>query len=171
MNVPSVSSHFFSPLAIHRSGVTVRLTKETLVLEVDLNWLTELFYETTYFVISSETLEFGPELVVVSGFHLLDGENDVFWHQRVQMQKIPLSVCRQLSRCIWSFPAWQVVLCMKKAIVEKVFPLVNSVGLNEQKPVFISKLFGSTQQYLTVLDKSNEIGMLYVTVGWMKWKI
>ena len=116
------------------------------------------------FVISGETLEFGPDLVVVSGFHLLDGEKEVFWRQRVTdaasaFVRLPTTIPVHLEL------ASMTSCALMKAIVEKIFPLVNSVGLNEQELVFISKCLGATQQDLAVLEKSNEIGMLYVTVG------
>ena len=113
------------------------------------------------FVISGETLEFGPDLVVVSGFHLLDGKNEVFGRQRVTdaasaFVRLPTTIPVHLEL------ASMTSCALMKAIVEKIFPLV---GLNEQELVFISKCLGATQQDLAVLEKSNEIGMLYVTVG------
>ena len=113
--------------------------------------------------ISEESLVFGPDLVVVSGFHLLEGKSEEFWLKRVReaanaFARIPTSSPVHLEL------ASMTSCSMMKAIVEQLFPLVNSIGLNEQELVFIAKCLGGIHLNLTELDSSAEVGMFSITL-------
>lgn len=113
-----------------------------------------------------ETLAFGPDLVVTSGFHLLNSDNDEFWRKRIAdaanaFARLPKSIPVHLE--LASMTSCPVII----AIVEQIFPLVDSVGLNEQELVFISKCLGGMQANLTELDKSNEIGFYSDLASWV----
>ena len=106
---------------------------------------------------SDETIAFKPDLIVVSGFHLLDSQDKEFWQQRISdaavaFSRLPHSVPVHLELASMSHCSVMV------AVVEQVFPLVNSIGLNEQELTFISRCLGGIHADMTAVNKKDEIG-------------
>lgn len=100
---------------------------------------------------------FKPDLIIVSGFHLLDNQNEEFWQQRLQsaaagFSRLPLDVPVHLE--LASMSHCPVII----ALVEQLFPLVNSIGLNEQELGFITRCLRGVHADRTEVAKKDEIG-------------
>lgn len=111
-----------------------------------------------------ETIAFKPDLIVVSGFHLLDSQNESFWQNRITdaeyaFMRLPHSVPVHLELASMSHCPVMV------AIVTQLFPLVNSIGLNEQELAFISKCLGGIHADITGLNGEDEIGKTAFTLS------
>ena len=110
-----------------------------------------------YLHFSDETIAFKPDLIVVSGFHLLDSQKEKFWQQRIAdaaiaFSRLPHSVPVHLELASMSHCPVMI------AIVKLLFPLVNSIGLNEQELAFISRCLGGIHADVDVVKKIDEIG-------------
>ena len=106
---------------------------------------------------SEETIAFKPDLIVVSGFHLLDSQDEQFWKQRITdaavgFSRLPHSVPVHLELASMSHCS------VMMAIVEQLFRLVNSIGLNEQELAFISRCVGGRHSDMIAVKKEDEIG-------------
>ena len=104
-----------------------------------------------------ETIAFKPDLIVVSGFHLLDSQDEGFWQKRIKdaavsFSRLPQSVPVHLELASMSHCPVMVT------IVQQLFPLVNSIGLNEQELTFISKCLGGIHADVTSVKKEDEVG-------------
>lgn len=101
---------------------------------------------------------FKPDLIVVSGFHLLDSQDPEIWQQRITAAAVAF------SRLPHSVPVHLELASMSQcpvmvAIVEQLFSLVDSIGLNEQELTFISRCLGGRHAKMKV-KKEDEIGMI-----------
>lgn len=83
--------------------------------------------------------EFGPGLVVLSGLHMMEGLGPSARDQRLDQVVALLS---QLSVPIHLELASMTDPVYMKRIAENVFPLVSSLGLNEQELLFLSRSLG-----------------------------
>lgn len=83
--------------------------------------------------------QFEPELMVLSGFHMMEGLQPEARDQRLdQVVELlsQLSVPVHLELASMTDPGFM------QRIVHKVFPLVSSLGLNEQELLFLSRAVG-----------------------------
>ena len=113
-----------------------------------------------------ETIAFKPDLIVVSGFHLLDSQKEKFWQQRIAdaaiaFSRLPHSVPVHLELASMSHCPVMI------AIVKLLFPLVNSIGLNEQELAFISRCLGGIHADMDVVKKIDEIGFYSDITSWI----
>lgn len=117
--------------------------------------------EVLYVLFADETISFSPDLIVVSGFHLLDSQGDQFWSNRITeaatgFSRLPRTVPVHLE--LASMTHCPVVV----AIMKQLFHLVNSIGLNEQELTFISRCVGGIHADLTAVKKQDEIGKIQI---------
>ncbi|XP_028390776.1 ADP-dependent glucokinase-like [Dendronephthya gigantea] len=113
-----------------------------------------------------ETIVFKPNLIVVSGFHLLDSQDSELWQQRITAAAVAFS---RLPR---SVPVHLELASMSQcpvmvAIVKQLFPLVNSIGLNEQELTFISRCLGGRHAEMRAVKKEDEIGFYSDIASWI----
>ena len=103
---------------------------------------------------------YSPELLVVSGLHLLEGQNETFRKRRVR------DLCSQLKKINPDIPIHLELASMVKKefmeeITEQLFPLIDSIGLNEQELGFLSKSLGGPHSTGEDIDQwPPEIGMI-----------
>ncbi|XP_027887641.1 ADP-dependent glucokinase isoform X1 [Xiphophorus couchianus] len=89
------------------------------------------------FVASLE--EFQPELVVLSGFHMMEGQGRELWGERLKeavatIADIPRGIPIHLELASMTDKDF-----MSRIMQEQVLPIVSSVGLNEQELLFLSQ--------------------------------
>ncbi|XP_030588178.1 ADP-dependent glucokinase isoform X2 [Archocentrus centrarchus] len=88
------------------------------------------------FVASLE--EFQPELVVLSGLHMMDGQGRELWEERLKEAVSAISDIRK------DIPIHLELASMTdkdymNSIMQEVMPIVSSIGLNEQELLFLSQ--------------------------------
>lgn len=82
--------------------------------------------------------QFSPDLAVLSGAHLLGGQPQEVWTQRLK------DIVALLKSSLWDIPVhWELATIgnMKffQKLAENLFPAVNSLGLNEQELLSVAK--------------------------------
>ncbi|XP_035663245.1 ADP-dependent glucokinase-like [Branchiostoma floridae] len=82
--------------------------------------------------------QFRPDLVVLSGLHLLEKEKESFRQTRLErivhmLRNIPAGIAVHLEL------ASMVDMAFLKKVAAEVFPVVHSIGLNEQELTFLCK--------------------------------
>ena len=88
---------------------------------------------------------------------MLDSQEEEFWQQRIADAAIAF------SRLPHSTPVHLELASMSHcpvmvAVVKQIFPLVNSIGLNEQELAFISRCLGGIHADMIAVEKNDEIG-------------
>ncbi|XP_002734963.1 ADP-dependent glucokinase-like [Saccoglossus kowalevskii] len=111
--------------------------------------------------------EFGADMVVLSGLHLLPGQSESFWMQRLddivkEISKIPHHIPVHLE-----LASLADTLFMQE-VIKKIFPIVNSLGLNEQELSFVSLAGnGPHQQVIESEEGFPEIGIVGDIMHWI----
>lgn len=111
-------------------------------------------------ICSSGSLEsYKPDLVVISGLHLLEG-------QTAELQKNKLEDLRHHLRSISEDTPIHLELAsmtsstLMKDIAFMIFPMVDSVGLNEQELAFLSSSLDGPGGQVELVQSPPEIGQL-----------
>lgn len=112
-------------------------------------------------------LQFNPDLVILSGTHLLDRYDQQFYEQRVkQIAKTLQTVSKHVPIHLELASTSNVKFC--ELLTRMLLPLVDSVGLNEQELQFIAQ---STNAYKprdgVSTFRAPEIGYLADLMYWM----
>nr|XP_039273116.1 ADP-dependent glucokinase-like [Styela clava] len=76
--------------------------------------------------------EFNPDMVVLTGLHLLEGQPEAYWKRRLaeiaaSLAKVSTNVPIHTELASMANPAFV------KALTERILPMVDSIGLNEQE--------------------------------------
>jgi len=109
---------------------------------------------------------FDSELLVVSGLHLLEGQSE-----EIKKLKV-LQLKQHLSEVPTSTPihlelASMTSLDFMRDIAENIFPVIDSVGLNEQELAFISAALGGPGSGDELGQWPPEIGLMADAVEWI----
>uniref|UniRef100_A0A672QJY1 ADP-dependent glucokinase-like n=1 Tax=Sinocyclocheilus grahami TaxID=75366 RepID=A0A672QJY1_SINGR len=99
------------------------------------------------FVASLE--EFQPDLVVLSGLHMMEGMGRDLWEERLKEVR---DQNRSFNRDILRF---------------QVMPIVNSIGLNEQELLFLAQSGGGPHADLTSWDGIPDVGRVSDILLWV----
>ncbi|KAK1887283.1 ADP-dependent glucokinase [Dissostichus eleginoides] len=75
--------------------------------------------------------EFDPELVVLSGLHMMEGQGRELWEER--LKEIPRDIPIHLELASMTDKDYM------NSIMQEVMPIVSSIGLNEQELLFLSQ--------------------------------
>ncbi|KAL3061135.1 hypothetical protein OYC64_009359 [Pagothenia borchgrevinki] len=83
--------------------------------------------------------EFDPELVVLSGLHMMEGQGRELWEERLKeavlaISEIPRDIPIHLELASMTDKDY-----MNSIMQEQVMPIVSSIGLNEQELLFLSQ--------------------------------
>ncbi|KAL3061134.1 hypothetical protein OYC64_009359 [Pagothenia borchgrevinki] len=82
--------------------------------------------------------EFDPELVVLSGLHMMEGQGRELWEERLKeavlaISEIPRDIPIHLELASMTDKDYM------NSIMQEVMPIVSSIGLNEQELLFLSQ--------------------------------
>ncbi|XP_008289830.1 ADP-dependent glucokinase isoform X1 [Stegastes partitus] len=89
------------------------------------------------FVASLE--EFQPELVVLSGLHMMEGQGRELWEERLKEAVLAISDIRKDIPIHLELASMTDKDYMNSIMQEQFMPIVSSIGLNEQELLFLSQ--------------------------------
>ncbi|XP_039195399.1 ADP-dependent glucokinase isoform X1 [Crotalus tigris] len=118
-------------------------------------------------VFVSSLKEFQPDLVVLSGFHMMEGQTRELRQKRIReavtsISDIPMDVPIHLELAGMTDPD-----LMREIIHQQIFPLVNSIGLNEQELLFLSQAASGPHSSLTSWNGVPEVAVVSDIIFWI----
>ncbi|XP_042198960.1 ADP-dependent glucokinase isoform X2 [Callorhinchus milii] len=110
--------------------------------------------------------EFNPELIVLSGLHMMEGQEKEMREKRLQeigllISEISNEVPIHLELASMTDPAYMT------DILHQILPIVNSVGLNEQELLFISQSGLGPYSSQASWDGIPDVGKVSDIIFWM----
>ncbi|XP_049577948.1 ADP-dependent glucokinase isoform X2 [Syngnathus scovelli] len=116
------------------------------------------------FVASLE--EFQPDLVVLSGLHMMEGQGRQLWEERLKEAVAAISDIRK------DIPIHLELASMTdkdymNSIMQEVMPIVSSVGLNEQELLFLSQAGGGPHAHLAGWEGVPAVGQVSDILLWI----
>ncbi|XP_012867509.1 PREDICTED: ADP-dependent glucokinase isoform X2 [Dipodomys ordii] len=117
-------------------------------------------------VFVSSLEEFRPDLVVLSGLHMLAGRGEELQRKRL------LEVVNSLSDIPAGVPVHLELASMTdrelmRSVVHQVFPAVTSLGLNEQELLFLSQAVSGPHAGISSWDGVPDVGMVSDILFWI----
>ncbi|XP_054632731.1 ADP-dependent glucokinase isoform X2 [Dunckerocampus dactyliophorus] len=116
------------------------------------------------FVASLE--EFQPDLVVLSGLHMMEGQGRELWEERLKEAVAAISDIRK------DIPIHLELASMTdkdymNSIMQEFMPIVSSIGLNEQELLFLSQAGGGPHSQLSAWKGVPEVGQVSDILLWI----
>ncbi|XP_067829532.1 ADP-dependent glucokinase isoform X2 [Heptranchias perlo] len=110
--------------------------------------------------------EFEPELIVLSGLHMMEGQGKEERDKRLQeisvlIAEIPHEISVHLELASMTDMEYM------NTIVHQVLNIVNSIGLNEQELLFISQAGSGPHSSPEYWDRTPDIGMVSDVIFWL----
>ncbi|KAL7980271.1 hypothetical protein Chor_000092 [Crotalus horridus] len=117
-------------------------------------------------VFVSSLKEFQPDLVVLSGFHMMEGQTRELRQKRIReavtsISDIPMDVPIHLELAGMTDPD------LMREIIHQIFPLVNSIGLNEQELLFLSQAASGPHSSLTSWNGVPDVAVVSDIIFWI----
>ncbi|XP_077173625.1 ADP-dependent glucokinase isoform X2 [Paroedura picta] len=117
-------------------------------------------------VFVSSLEEFQPDLVVLSGLHMIEGQNKEVRQKRLleavaAISDIPTDVPVHLELASMTDPD------LMSEIIHQVFPLVDSIGLNEQELLFLTQAAAGPHASLSSWDGIPDVGAVSDILFWI----
>ncbi|KAM6937979.1 ADP-dependent glucokinase [Xenentodon cancila] len=111
--------------------------------------------------------EFQPELVVLSGLHMMEGQGRELWEQRLQqavatISNIPRDIPIHLELASMTDKDF-----MNSIMNEQVMPAVSSIGLNEQELLFLSQAGGGPHAAVPAWKGIPDVGLVSDILLWI----
>ncbi|ELV11281.1 Beta-hexosaminidase subunit alpha [Tupaia chinensis] len=121
---------------------------------------------STLEVFMSSLEEFQPDLVVLSGLHMMEGQSEALQRKRLS------EVVASLSDIPTDVPVHLELASMTNrelmsSLVHQVFPAVASLGLNEQELLFLSQSASGPHSTLTSWSGVPDVGMVSDILFWI----
>ncbi|XP_016110919.1 ADP-dependent glucokinase-like isoform X2 [Sinocyclocheilus grahami] len=117
------------------------------------------------FVASLE--EFQPDLVVLSGLHMMEGMGRDLWEERLKEAVVAISDVRNEVPIHLELASMTDRDYMNRILQEQVMPIVNSIGLNEQELLFLAQSGGGPHADLTSWDGIPDVGRVSDILLWV----
>lgn len=116
------------------------------------------------FVASLE--DFQPDLVVLSGLHMMEGQGKELWEERLKEAVAAISDIRK------DIPIHLELASMTdkefmNSIMQEVMPIVSSIGLNEQELLFLSQAGGGPHAELASWKGIPDVGRVSDILLWI----
>lgn len=116
------------------------------------------------FVASLE--EFQPDLVVLSGLHMMEGQGRQLWEERLKEAVSAISDIRK------DIPIHLELASMTdkdymNSIMQEVIPIVSSIGLNEQELLFVSQAVQGPHSDLAAWKGIPDVGQVTDILLWI----
>ncbi|XP_063170640.1 ADP-dependent glucokinase isoform X2 [Candoia aspera] len=117
-------------------------------------------------VFVSSLEEFRPDLVVLSGFHMMEGQARELRQKRLlqavtSISDIPMDVPIHLELAGMTDPD------LMREIIHQIFLLVNSIGLNEQELLFLTQAALGPHASLASWDGVPDVGVVSDIIFWI----
>ncbi|XP_061077603.1 ADP-dependent glucokinase isoform X1 [Conger conger] len=117
------------------------------------------------FVASLE--EFQPDLVVLSGLHMMEGQGRDLWEERLKEAVVAISDVRNQVPIHLELASMTDKDYMNRIMQEQVIPMVNSIGLNEQELLFLSQAGEGPHSELASWDGTPDVGRVSDILLWV----
>ncbi|KAM4553034.1 ADP-dependent glucokinase isoform 2-T3 [Fundulus diaphanus] len=109
--------------------------------------------------------EFQPELVVLSGFHMMEGQGRELWGERLKeavaaVADIPKDIPIHLELASMTDKDFM------NRLMQEVLPIVSSVGLNEQELLFLSQAGEGPHAALAAWKGTPDVGRVSDILFW-----
>ncbi|KAM9854485.1 ADP-dependent glucokinase isoform 1-T1 [Aulostomus maculatus] len=117
------------------------------------------------FVASLE--EFQPDLVVLSGLHMMEGQGRELWEDRLKEAVAAISDIRRDIPIHLELASMTDKDYMNSIVQEQVLPIVSSIGLNEQELLFLSQAGDGPHADLTSWKGIPEVGRVTDILLWI----
>ncbi|XP_032824082.2 ADP-dependent glucokinase [Petromyzon marinus] len=110
--------------------------------------------------------EFRPDLVVLSGFHMMEGQGKDFWTQRLDevvtsLSEIPAETAVHLELASMADREYM------EMVLEMVLPVVTSLGLNEQELLFANQAGSGPFPDLDAWNGAPDVGVVCDIIAWL----
>ncbi|XP_027322016.1 ADP-dependent glucokinase isoform X1 [Anas acuta] len=111
--------------------------------------------------------EFQPDLVVLSGLHMMEGQSKEMRHRRLMeavasISDIPTDIPIHLELASMTDQDF-----MSNIVHQQVFPLVNSIGLNEQELLFLTQSASGPHASLASWNGIPDVGVVSDILFWV----
>ncbi|XP_048812099.1 ADP-dependent glucokinase isoform X1 [Lagopus muta] len=118
-------------------------------------------------VFVSSLEEFQPDLVVLSGLHMMEGQSKEVRHRRLMeavasISDIPTDIPIHLELASMTDQDF-----MSNIVHQQVFPLVNSIGLNEQELLFLTQSASGPHASLASWNGVPDVGAVSDILFWI----
>lgn len=111
--------------------------------------------------------EFEPELVVLSGLHMMEGQGRELWEERLKEAVSAISDIRRDIPIHLELASMTDKDYMNSIMQEQVMPLVSSIGLNEQELLFLSQAGNGPHSDLTAWKGIPDVGRVSDILLWI----
>ncbi|XP_026119665.1 ADP-dependent glucokinase-like isoform X1 [Carassius auratus] len=111
--------------------------------------------------------EFQPDLVVLSGLHMMEGMGRDLWEERLKEAVVAISDVRNEVPIHLELASMTDRDYMNLILQEQVLPIVNSIGLNEQELLFLTQSGGGPHADLTSWDGIPDVGRVSDILLWV----
>ncbi|XP_061898689.1 ADP-dependent glucokinase isoform X1 [Entelurus aequoreus] len=117
------------------------------------------------FVTSLE--EFQPDLVVLSGLHMMEGQGRQMWEERLKEAVAAISDIRKDIPIHLELASMTDKDYMNSIMQEQFMPIVSSIGLNEQELLFLSQAGGGPHAHLSTWKGVPDVGQVSDILLWI----
>lgn len=111
--------------------------------------------------------EFEPDLVVLSGLHMMEGQGRQLWEERLKEAVSAISSIRKDIPIHLELASMTDKDYMNSIMQEQVMPLVSSIGLNEQELLFLSQAGEGPHADLTSWKGVPDVGRVSDILLWV----
>ncbi|XP_056273396.1 ADP-dependent glucokinase isoform X2 [Pseudoliparis swirei] len=110
--------------------------------------------------------EFQPDLVVLSGLHMMEGQGKELWEERLKEAVSAISDIRHDIPIHLELASMTDKEYMSR-IMQEVMPIVSSIGLNEQELLFLSQAGGGPHADLAAWRGVPDVGRVSDILLWV----
>ncbi|XP_028814225.1 ADP-dependent glucokinase isoform X2 [Denticeps clupeoides] len=110
--------------------------------------------------------EFQPDLVVLSGLHMMEGMGKQMWEERLKEAVVAISDVRNEVPIHLELASMTDKEYMS-SIMQEVIPIVNSIGLNEQELLFLSQAGSGPHAELETWNGVPDVGRVTDILLWV----
>ncbi|XP_028814226.1 ADP-dependent glucokinase isoform X3 [Denticeps clupeoides] len=111
--------------------------------------------------------EFQPDLVVLSGLHMMEGMGKQMWEERLKEAVVAISDVRNEVPIHLELASMTDKEYMSSIMQEQVIPIVNSIGLNEQELLFLSQAGSGPHAELETWNGVPDVGRVTDILLWV----
>ncbi|XP_019729441.1 ADP-dependent glucokinase [Hippocampus comes] len=111
--------------------------------------------------------EFQPDLVVLSGLHMMEGQGRQLWEDRLKEAVAAISDIRKDIPIHLELASMTDRDYMNSIMQEQVMPIVSSIGLNEQELLFLSQAGGGPHAHLAAWKGVPDVGQVSDILLWI----
>lgn len=111
--------------------------------------------------------DFKPDLVVLSGLHMMEGQGRELWEERLKEAVLAISDIRKDIPIHLELASMTDKDYMNSIMQEQVMPIVSSIGLNEQELLFLSQAGEGPHADLAAWKGIPDVGQVSDILFWI----